>query len=1256
MNRIPIILRRNRWLRGLPAVLSLGLFTALALAQAEVGTSGSAPAAPVPSAAPGPAPMDSNGAAPTDQPAEPTPAPSPTPTPSPIEAAAADSATVAVTPENPPKRPEDVPALREKIKQRLAGLEELKAPAEPSPAQKAIAEAAGVLRGTLETALTQLDAFEAAHRTAAERGSAERITARNEQLEEYRKRTAEVLALEVTNWSPERQKRVREETAEEYEKIRTLAETTVTQQAARQKALKQFSAQEQEAATRLAEARQALTAALAHATASPAPSASPTGEPQTLDAETLRRVHELEIRQLAWQVFLAGLRGEQLAVDKVVLNLESAAADATIPVLQEYSTALADFRGRIARDSAEEQRAEIERRLAAAETPSERAYWRVRQAIMAGRYRFGTQIRGLRDQLRTLENTDLAHDIERITDRYKRLMERLNRSSGDEKTQAYRQLQQYIEEYGERLEATASQLDAARRELEQMYEQKEEVLDALKAADEDLRQALQQLSTPEERAEYDRLMTELASDYRPALDSTITGTIERKTLIINRLAEIQAQLQAFVTHLEKTRQQLFWAYTLARGPNAVQQWRIAVREFRLDDLRGDLIRAQDTSRQRLERHDRAIVILWVFSIVAAVAAGLIVSRRLWQASEVHEERVSTALAENESGEVHLNDRVRIQVLRMLSMVLPVGLPTSLALLFAWQDDDLAPELRAVVIRLLAVILLATVTRALIKRLFRTGKPRFRIIQCSNVVASYYRFWLSALWWLTMPVIALVMVMRIFDLAPQVAEAIRVTFVSLAMLVLIIFARHRQTVIRVVGRGWAARRPLFFGFIVRSYPFIFLLFVALFALEALGYDALATYAILNLMHTAGAIALASLISSMLHDFVRRRTAPAEGDAAGGADEPKELGIDDMLRQYESREWGLMLTSLAALGQWVVWLGAFAWIATAWGMTESSARAVFAYELVSPPVDSGRLPITVGRVLIGLAVVFLAFKISRMVVRTLSNKIYPAYGNVNKAAQATINTLLHYTLVTVGFYIGLRVMHIELGALAVLLGGLGLGLGLGLQPLIVNFVSGLIIFAERHVKVGDLVMVGTDLGEVTAISMRSTRVRTPDGIDMVIPNSDFVTSKVVNWTLQDSRIRGQLKVGVAYGSDVNKVRQILVEVARKEPRVLLDPEPAAWFTDFGDNSLNFTLAAWYGTAGDRWFAMIDMRYEIDRRFREEGIEIPFPQRTLSVHPDAELPIRVVHERRPRKGANGASSSAESPPSAGIQAADGSPPPTA
>lgn len=1130
-----------------------------------------------------------------------------------------------VTAEAPPKRPEDVPPLRQKISDRLAGLQQFKVGEDATAGAQALGKAAAALRETLESASKQLDAYESAHRASVELVAADRIAARSAQLEEYRNRTKELKSLRPRIWSDLRQAAEREKANSEYAHINALTDTTVRQQTARERTLNQYAALEQEATQRLAEARQALSAALNRSPTAPASAGSPEA---ALDGDTLRRYRELETRNLAWQAFLAGLRVEQLAIDKVVLNLESAAADAIIPVLQDYARTLGDFRSRLEQVTSSEHLANIRRELESAKTRQRQAYWRVRLVIAEGRRAFSSRLDGIRQRFRASEQEDLLQEMGRVRGVYDRLHERIDRTTGEEKTNAYNELTRFREVFDKRREEIAQSLDSARRELEDLIELRDQVYDDLKIAIEALRAALPEIDTAEEREEFDRLMTEIAADYRTGLESTVSEVISAENGVIDRLDETLAELDTFNKYLVEVQGKLFWSYRLARGPGFIQTWRTAIAGFDVQELGRNWAMARADARDRIDLRGPTRAIIWSIGLLVLVILGIRYSHRLWRLAERHEERVSEGISEGDGGDVHLSDRVRIQLCRILGMILPVGLPILLLLVFFWQDTLIPPDLRRIFIHLCLVILLAVVARALIKRLFRTGKPRFRIIPCSNVVANYYRFWLSVLWWITMPVTPLIMVMYAFQLAPGLAEAIRKTMLAGVLLVLIIFGRNRQMIVRVLGRAWAARRPIVFGFLVQTYPFVLMLITVLLVLEVVGYDAFVNYVIRNLLHTFGAIVIASFLSSLLHDFVRRHTAqPAEAAKSESTDggQAGDHGIDELLQQFETREFGLLVSSAATLGQWGTWLGALAWIAMAWGLTEDTARSVFAFELLSPPPDSGAQPITVGRVLVGLVLVLISFKISKFIRGALTEKVYPAYQHVSKGAQATISTLLHYTLITVGFYVGLRVMHIELGALAVLLGGLGLGLGLGLQPLLVNFVSGLILFAERHVKVGDLVMVGEDLGEVTSISMRSTRVRSVDGIDLIIPNTEFVTSKVVNWTLQDTKIRGKLNVGVAYGSDVAKVRTILLEIANKESRVLLDPEPVVWFTDFGESSLNFTLAAWYPAAGDRWSAMIDMRYEIDRRFREEGIEIPFPQRTLSIKSDCEIPIRVLPRGR-------------------------------
>jgi small-conductance mechanosensitive channel len=141
------------------------------------------------------------------------------------------------------------------------------------------------------------------------------------------------------------------------------------------------------------------------------------------------------------------------------------------------------------------------------------------------------------------------------------------------------------------------------------------------------------------------------------------------------------------------------------------------------------------------------------------------------------------------------------------------------------------------------------------------------------------------------------------------------------------------------------------------------------------------------------------------------------------------------------------------------------------------------------------------------------------------------------------------------------------------------------------------------------------------MRSTSIKTFDNIDMVIPNGEFITSQVVNWSLQDHRVRAHLDVGVAYGSDAKLVRKLLLKVADEHPLVLKDPAPMVWFTDFGDNALAFKLLVWFRDYSERMNGLTDLRFTVDEAFAEHGITIPFPQRTLGTIDDRPLRVELA-----------------------------------
>lgn len=185
---------------------------------------------------------------------------------------------------------------------------------------------------------------------------------------------------------------------------------------------------------------------------------------------------------------------------------------------------------------------------------------------------------------------------------------------------------------------------------------------------------------------------------------------------------------------------------------------------------------------------------------------------------------------------------------------------------------------------------------------------------------------------------------------------------------------------------------------------------------------------------------------------------------------------------------------------------------------------------------------------------------------------------------------------------------------------MGIGFGSQNLVNNFLSGLILMFEQPIKVGDFIEVEGLFGEVEKIGARSTRIRAYGNKHIIVPNSSFLEKNVLNWTLADRFARLQVNVGVAYGSPVEKVRELLEKAAREEPKVISSKEPLVLFADFGDNALQFQLLFWIrlDDLNDRRVIESNVRFHIERIFREEGITIAFPQR--DVHLDTTRPLQV------------------------------------
>jgi small-conductance mechanosensitive channel len=262
-----------------------------------------------------------------------------------------------------------------------------------------------------------------------------------------------------------------------------------------------------------------------------------------------------------------------------------------------------------------------------------------------------------------------------------------------------------------------------------------------------------------------------------------------------------------------------------------------------------------------------------------------------------------------------------------------------------------------------------------------------------------------------------------------------------------------------------------------------------------------------------------------------------------------------------------------------------------------------------ITVGAIQFTPGTVVTFGLVVMGAYAVSHLLRYFLALRLYDRMA-VARGTAAAISKLFHYAMLTAGVLVGLASAGLELNKFAVIAGGLSVGAGFGMQTIISNFVSGLILLFERPVHVGDQVTVGSTSGEVTDIGIRASTIRTWDGADVVIPNASMVTGDFTNWTLSDDRRRAEVRIGAAYGSNPEHVIRLLKEAASTHSKVLAQPEPSALFIGFGESSLEFVLRYWTLLA-DHLQVNSDVHREIYRRFSEEAIEIPFPQREVHVH---------------------------------------------
>jgi small-conductance mechanosensitive channel len=257
--------------------------------------------------------------------------------------------------------------------------------------------------------------------------------------------------------------------------------------------------------------------------------------------------------------------------------------------------------------------------------------------------------------------------------------------------------------------------------------------------------------------------------------------------------------------------------------------------------------------------------------------------------------------------------------------------------------------------------------------------------------------------------------------------------------------------------------------------------------------------------------------------------------------------------------------------------------------------------------GSRKVTLGLVLSAAAVLYGSFLTSWAVQTMLMKGVFTTR-ELQVGVRISIARLVHYGFVFVGFLLALVALGVHLRDITIIAGALGVGIGFGLQGIVNNFVSGLILLFERPIKVGDYIQLGELWAEIKKIGLRSTVVETFDKSEIVVPNSDLVSYQVTNWTLSNRMARLIIPVGVEYGSDVPLVIETLMECAMASSKVMRKPEPQVLFLKFGESSLDFELRVWISDIDYRLVIISELHQEIDRKFRQAGIVIAFPQRDL------------------------------------------------
>jgi small-conductance mechanosensitive channel len=494
-----------------------------------------------------------------------------------------------------------------------------------------------------------------------------------------------------------------------------------------------------------------------------------------------------------------------------------------------------------------------------------------------------------------------------------------------------------------------------------------------------------------------------------------------------------------------------------------------------------------------------------------------------------------------------------------------------------------------------------VGRALLMEFLNPDSSNDRLIRCSDAGAAHLFHYLNRVLFFAALWLPVLQFFKAIDYHRDFQELLLVFFRVVIFFLLILLASNKKLVLAAIPTASATGRRVS-HWVQSLYPVFIGYILGLFGLYSLGYLRLARFVLTSTAYSLVIGGGAILVAAWLRRNQRTRLKRVDPEVRILPLSPESL------ERIRNRTFDVLVLLVGA--------GAGLVILTVWGLDFTHLR-----QLVGPLTVTlftlGATRVSLWVLIQVVLVLTIVILISRSIRVVLGRRILPRAG-VDVAVQHTILSTLHYLIIAVGTIIALQTVGLDLTALTVFAGVLGVGIGFGLQNIANNFVSGIILLADRSIKVGDFVDVAGTLGTVERIGARYTVVQTLDNIAVLVPNSSFVSERVVNWSHGSPVTRLHVKVGVAYGSDTELVEQVLLEAGKAHSLILSHPPPKVHFEGFQDSALGFDLLVWTNRPEQNQIIISELNFAVDRAFRENHITIPFPQRDLHLRSSIPFPL--------------------------------------